>query len=354
MKIFFDNLIYAWQKSGGISIVWTQLLKRMLRISMPLRFIETKECLKNEFRKTLHIPQTSIIYRSSFLFSFKRYFPIYVKEQNRFIFHSSYYRTCRNRNAINIITVHDFTYEKYSTGLKRWVHSFSKYYAISHADYIICISQNTKKDLLYFFPKIKLEKIHVIYNGVNEAYHVLESVNRYSENIEPFLIFVGARFGYKNFNIAVECAAIVGMRLVIVGSQLTSQEDLFVSSRLQKKYIVCGFLSENELNRYYNKAFALIYPSSYEGFGLPVIEAQRAGCPVIAMDRSSIPEIIGNTQLLVENENAASFAEKVELLKDASLRKKIIAEGIKNAENFSWDKMATDYITLYEKIIKEE
>lgn len=113
-----------------------------------------------------------------------------------------------------------------------------------------------------------------------------------------------------------------------------------------------GFVSDEELNTLYNKAFALIYPSSYEGFGLPVIEAQRAGCPVLALNKSSIPEIIGNKDILVADEAVSSFIEKIDKLKNLEFRKRIIADGIENSNRFSWDNTYKGYLEIYKLIMK--
>ena len=103
---------------------------------------------------------------------YKRYLPVTCKNVNEsFIFHSSYFRISSNPNAINITTVHDFTYEYFYHGLHKWIHCWQKYYAIRKSKYVVCISENTKKDLLNFLPDVDEKKIHVIYNGVSDDYY---------------------------------------------------------------------------------------------------------------------------------------------------------------------------------------
>ena len=204
MKIIYDNIIFSGQKTGGISVVWYELLKRIiLDARFVCLFIEDSNCKNNIFRKKLSL--NNVLIKKGLLLKFKKYFNPKISLNNKFIFHSSYYRTSNNPNAINITTVHDFTYEYFSKGLKRYIHTYQKNKAIKKSDFIICISENTKKDLLKFVNGVDEKKIRVIYNGVSENYFQLKNVN---SNLLPFdknsyVVFVGARNGYKNFNFAV-------------------------------------------------------------------------------------------------------------------------------------------------------
>lgn len=349
LPIVIDNLIFSWQKSGGISVVWHELIKRMLRDGKDVRFLEYDGADGNSFRKRLNIPASAIKKLSTFLLRIKRYLPVgagNIAASKPFIFHSTYYRTCRHRAAINILTVHDFTYELFQTGLTRWVHCLSKHYAIRHADCVICISENTRRDLLKFVSGVNEKKLRVVYNGVGEAFRPLADTERY-DGANGYLLFVGGRNGYKNFNIAVETAKLANKKLIIVGRKLSAEEAEKVSSILGKNYADLGFVDDEKLNALYNKAFALIYPSSYEGFGIPVIEAQKAGCPVIAMNRSSIPEIIGNKEMLADADSPEEFTKKLSLLNDKTFRERIISEGLENAKRFSWESTYEQYLKIY-------
>lgn len=363
MKILIDNIIFAWQKSGGISVVWHELIKRMLSnpsLKGKLAFIQYKGAEKNIFFNDLNISSSLVAsYKSQRGFKLYRYLPVYIKAKEPFIFHSTYYRICNNKHAINVVTVHDFTYEKYFKGIRRWIHVHTKAYALRKADYIICISENTKTDLLHEYPSISEDKIHVIYNGVSEDFSVNtaasdEHKNNFScSSDKPYLLFVGNRIHYKNFLLAVKVAAQAGFLLKIVGAPLTKEEKTKVKQLLENGYEELGYLNNRELNREYNHAFALIYPSSYEGFGLPILEAQRAGCPVLAMDNSSIREIIGNTEQLIPHADARDFLLQISKLKDADYRDKMIKEGLLNAQRFTWEATFKQYVVLYQDIAKE-
>lgn len=353
IRIFFDNIIFSWQKAGGVSVVWYELLKRIINEkSLLCSFIEYQGANSNIFRKIL-ILKKNIILKKTILFYLQRYFNPKVTCNERFIFHSSYYRTSSNKNAINITTVHDFTYEHFIKGIKQKIHIYQKRRAIKNSDYIIAISENTKKDILKFIPEINENKIRVIYNGVSDDYHIIDESIIHSElpfNKSDYVLFVGARNTYKNFDIVIKTLSLSFMNLIIVGGELKKEEIQLLNRKLgPNRYKALGRISNNDLNILYNNAFCLLYPSSYEGFGIPVIEAQRAGCPVIAYASSSIPEIIGDTPLLIDKLSTSAILNCFQILQNPFTRKEIIQKGLKNSERFSWDRMYQQTLDLYQE-----
>ncbi len=356
-RIVFDNIIFSLQRTGGISVVWFELLSRFLR-DRPQegRFLEYAGACLNIFRKQLAIDERQLVRKRSALLFLRRYFNPGYQSGAPFIFHSSYYRTCRNKKAVNVTTVHDFTYEYYCSGLTKFVHCRQKYRAIRHSDYIICISENTRKDLLKFCPGIDDKKIRVIYNGVSGAYRVLK--DKVPENCKlPFpantyVLFVGDRSAYKNFGLTVEAVAESSLNLVIVGSELTRAEHEMLGKHLDAcRYHSTGRISNELLNVLYNNAYCLLYPSAYEGFGIPVLEAQRAGCPVIAYNGSSIPEIIGETPLLLSELSVCAIGKALQILQDPDSRAEIVRNGLENVKRFDWKHTYEQTMSLYKEIM---
>ena len=346
--IYLDNIIFSLQKSGGISSVWYEHIKRLLRDGRKTKFIEYPSAQSNLFRSEIEIPNEQIEAKSDKYLSFKRYLNPSITEYNPFIFHSSYYRTSSAKNAVNITTVHDFTYEYFSHGLARNIHCWQKYKAIRNSDFIICISENTKNDLLKFLPDVDKRKIRVIHNGVSEDYYKIQDSKALNIEKGNFAVFVGARDGYKNFALAVEAIAETTLQLKIVGPPLNDSEKQFLKTKFgDNRYQYVGRVTNNELNKLYNSAFCLLYPSSYEGFGIPVIEAQKAGCPVIAANQSSIPEIIGDKSLLINSLTAKNIIEKINLLKNSSIRDELITAGLDNSKRFSWDNTFSATLDVY-------
>lgn len=349
MNIVFDNIIYSLQRYGGISVVWTNLISRILsKGDTAVSFIEYEDAKNNIARKTIDLPQGSVYHFSLFGIRFFRYLntslrkEMDVLKQDKFIFHSSYYRLCKDKNAINVTTVHDFSYKFFVTNpLVREINCRQIFNAIRESDHVVCISENTRKDLFRLLPDVPEQKVSVIYNGVDGRFFQLEGVQK-----KDFVLYVGKRDRYKNFEALIEPIAELGCKLKIVGPSLSTKE-IDQMKRYHLDYEYCGVCSDSELNLLYNEAFCLLYTSLYEGFGLPVLEAQMAGCPVIAFNSSSIPEVIGDDRMLIDSFSVREFQERFDILHNPIERRKIISAGIDNAKRFSWEKMANEYHALY-------
>ena len=224
MKVYLDNIVFSLQKAGGISVVWYELLKRLLNdLDFEPEFIDYSG--QNLFQRQLDLPSDLILNNPMAVLpvSIQRYLnPNYIKGNG--IFHSSYYRVVEKPDIVNVSTVHDFTYEYYWKGLKRFIHSTQKGHAIHKSNYVICVSENTKSDLLKFYPGVKQEKVKVIYNGVDESYSPVDKPeDKKIKHLIPFsseeyILFIGDRSSsYKNFNLTVETSSKLKRPLVMVG-----------------------------------------------------------------------------------------------------------------------------------------
>lgn len=350
MKVFFDNLIFSLQRAGGISVVWENLLKNCLG-HVDHRFLEYPGAYHNLSRKSLEIPPEDIIAMSLKPKLAELVNPkVQYHDNENFIFHSSYFRICGHQKAINVTTVHDFIYEQGKPTLKQKLRIALNYRAIRKSDAIVCISENTKRDLFKYLPDVNPSKVYVIYNGVSEDYYPIGETP-YPE-YKSHVMFVGGRQGYKNFDFAVRSLAKTAYKLLICGSPLNERERGLLDQCIPGRYDVVEYPSNNELNKIYNSVHCLLYPSSYEGFGLPVVEAQKAGCPVIALSASSIPEIVGDYPLLMPSLDEAYMIEMLTKIEDSVIRTKVIESGIESAKRFSWQRMAVNYLTLYKTLIE--
>ena len=147
--------------------------------------------------------------------------------------------------------------------------------------------------MLKFYPQIDEKHVHVVYNGVSDMFFPLDKKESTDSFIKESLLFVGSRDFYKNFEKGVKALAGTNFNLIIIGGgKLSELELLLLNNSLgENRYRKYDYISTEDLNVLYNNARGLLYPSIYEGFGIPVLEAQKAGLPVIAFNGSSIPEV---------------------------------------------------------------
>lgn len=346
MKIHYDNIIYSLQKAGGISSYWTALISRFLRDDLDIRFTEYAN--QNISRVELNIPSEKLISLKSkrvLVERFKKLNPANFDEP--FIFHSSYNRSTNHPKAKSVVTIHDFVHERFYGGLRRYLHLLQKNKAIETADQIIVVSENTKQDLLHFHPSIKEERITVIYNGVSEAFFAME---KQSSSQRPYLLFIGSRAYYKNFNFAVRLLQTMPeFDLYIVGGALSKSEGKLLNQTLSGQWKVFTHIENQELNLLYNQAFALIYPSSYEGFGIPLLEVMKTGTPFVALNRSSIPEVAGNAGLLVDELDIDAFKQAVFSIAGNENLLKI--KGLDQSSKFSWEQCYQETCQVYKDLV---
>ena len=361
MKIIFDNIIYSLQNSGGGSVYWTEIIKRFNALQSSdteIIFYDQEEPNQNIFRSQLMLNNLK---KESFLtLRIRRYLPFTIPINGKTIFHSSYHRISKSKNTLNITTIHDFTTEKFRKGLARWVNLEQKRFALKNSEGIICISENTKNDMNEYFPFTRNKKVRVIYNGISDDFSFIKEpfeineVNSKFERLQngKYFLFIGHRTKYKNFDLAVKAASLQRdkYKLVVVGEPFSDEESTLVKKFLGENYLLISKLDNKNLNLLYNKAFALLYPSSYEGFGIPVIEGMRTHCPVIAGRNSSIPEIAGDAALLMDEISDEKISECIDQLEDSTFREALIKKGIAQSSLFSWDKTFQEHFDFYKEI----
>lgn len=354
--IVLDNIIFTLQPVGGISVCWAELIKRIEKNTVIAHeYIEYNNAFKNVLRKEL-----MLVNRDERRYkSFDRYLPVNINKNQPFVFHSSYYRITNNKLAKQVITLHDFMYEKFDRGIRKKIHMLQKSYAMNKADIIVCISENTKQDLLYFYPQFKNKDIRIIYNGVGTSFMPIakddvDNCFRELNNIK-YILSVGNRLGCKNFKFTIDSFLKLdkSFNLVLVGKSLSEEEKKMLEYEKNERRIYhYEGLSSYDLNILYNKAHCLLMPSLYEGFGIPILEAMKAGCPVVTNCVSSIPEVAGDSALYIENNNVESCVEQILQIENLTVRNSLREKGFVNAKRFSWDKNFDEYLSLYNSILK--
>ncbi|HBN5340578.1 glycosyltransferase family 4 protein [Enterobacter cloacae] len=345
MKLTIDGIIENLQNGGGCTVYFEQLLSYYQKDHNKLNYIRYNDSYKNI---TLTGTDTILYHRKQRIQERWRDVDTTGIDHDA-IFHSTHYRLPLNKKQSRIVTtVHDFTYELFRKGPAQWMHTWQKNRAINNSDLVICVSHNTANDLLKFCP-ISEKKIRVVHNGVSEKYYPIDNITKTNE-----VLFVGARDGYKNFSMAVDALSLSPSLVlsIVGGGKLTSEEIALLESKIPGRYEHLGRVSDEELNGIYNRVYCLLYPSLYEGFGIPVIEAMRCGCVVIAVNVSSIPEVAGNAAILLDNPHPVAIAHALKDLENTTIYDQLRNDGFNQAKKFSWEKCYKDTLSVYKECLK--
>lgn len=342
MSLLIDAIVFSLQRYGGISEYFHQLLRKLETESIPVSvFLETPQ--------KHHVgggsPVLSFVHRRARLL--ERYRPCRLPA-GRSVFHSSYYRLPERRGTPTVVTVHDFVYERYASGPRRWVHTHQKLAAIRAAQAVICVSESTRQDLLEFVGEIPGQVVHVIHNGVSEVFRPLSLTPAPA----PYVLYVGERRGYKNFAMLLEAMAFLpDLELHCVGGGAFRAAELAgAPDGVRRRVRHLGFVGDEALNELYNRAFCLAYPSSYEGFGIPVAEGMRAGCPVVSVRCKAVMEAGGDALTVASEAVPRALADAVLRLEDAAYRSRMVAAGLVVAGRYSWDLTHAGTLGVYRSL----
>lgn len=262
-----------------------------------------------------------------------------------------------------ILTIHDLLSLRFKniSPHQRFYYKFLLPYLVSRAKFIIAISETTKNDIIHFL-KCPEEKIHVIHNGYDE--NVYHPINYNQQLIEKkygfvnYFLAVGPTYAHKNFEKLITAynklspVEKIQNPLIIAGGKnpyLKNLKELVTCLRLTKHVHFLDYVPENLMPSLYREAFALIFPSLYEGFGMPPLEAMACGCPVITSSTSSLPEVCGNAVLYIDPAREDSITTAIrKLTNDSRLYDELKTKGLLQAKKFSWNKTAQTLKTLLE------
>jgi glycosyltransferase involved in cell wall biosynthesis len=389
MKILYDHQIFYRQNYGGVSRYFCELMNQFsfdpdINVVLPLRYVQNdnlaqfpqlnrfwsnryKFLYNNHLISSLEkkIRFNALNFASNYIINNQGESVRLLKKQDFDVFHPTYFEPYflhYLQKKPYILTVYDMIHELFPNYFKAndptrvW-----KKQLIENAGAIIAISENTKQDILKF-TDVDPDRVHVIYLGNPfEKMSSRAQIDPYSASPlveKPYLLFVGGRSGYKNFHFFIESVAGMlykdaGLQVVCAGSSpFTDKEKATLKNLniLEKVHHVK--INDRILENLYKNARAFIFPSLYEGFGLPVLEAFSCGCPVIVNNSSSLPEIGGGGAFYFEPNDRESLIHAVEtVMFNENYRKDLIKKGYERLKFFSWEKTAYSTKKIYNNLL---
>jgi glycosyltransferase involved in cell wall biosynthesis len=367
MKILYDHQAFTIQNFGGISRYHYELLKEMQLLTHnnahACYTYSNNEYLLNDQNFTVKTFFKSLRFRGKVRVMDLLNRPE-VKRQlnsNKFdIFHPTYYGSYFLpflKNTRYVVTCHDLIHEKFTNYslLANDKLVRHKRDVLTRATKIIAVSANTKKDLneVYKIPTDKIEVVHLanslVYQGLTSSKSVPMP--------QPYLLYVGTRAIYKNFNFFVESIAdlLVKEDILLVcagGGQFSTHElDHFTKLKIRNK-VKYSAVDDQTLANLYSNAIAFCFPSLYEGFGIPLVEAFAMKCPVLSSNKGSLSEIAGDAALYFDPYNKESILETVKsIIYNSSKRLELLDKGIARSMDFSWKQTALKTHNIYKQIL---
>lgn len=364
LRVVFDHQIFSMQFYGGISRYLVELVRRLsarddcnvsvLALahlnayvpSLPARLVRGRSV--RHLRRTGRLRQRVNDVVTRLLLSSAR--PDVV--------HETYYSAWRLAPAgvPTVVTVHDMTHELFpnyfpdAASLAR-----RKAAAVRRAAHVICVSENTRRDLLQLIP-MDPERISVIYLASSLSRAAGGASTETYANGQPYLLFVGDRRGYKNFTALLDAIALLPdglrqVRLIAFGGGAFVTDELQQIARLSVRAVqVRG--DDAVLADLYSNAAALVYPSLYEGFGIPIVEAMVCGCPVICSNTGSLPEVAGAAAEFCDPRDLASIAGAIANVMTSSERaSELRTRGFARGAQFSWTRCAEETYSVYRAVV---
>jgi len=250
-----------------------------------------------------------------------------------------------------VVTIHDMINEKLADyHISHASHIESKKNLIYKSDHIIAVSHNTKKDILEIYP-VNPDKITVIYHGPPQSAKQI-----YKNELGDYILYVGRRTRYKNFNFFVESIIPLllknpDLKLVCIGSSFTNDEKEFLNKSGILKQAVSMGLSDDVLYSIYRHALVFVFPSIFEGFGIPILEAFANECPVCLSNSSCFPEIAGDAAMYFNPADSESIRESIDkIITDKDVANNLRKKGLERLSLFSWQKAAQETFDIYKKM----
>ncbi len=367
MDLIVDGIIYELQKRGGISRIFHETLPRLCSVEPDIRVTLLSQGVPGEDlpahariarRELLSFSGGNRFLRRGVRFLARRVlFPWIIKTTPGQIWHSTYYTLPQGRSLPVVLTVADLIHEWFPEllpGRDNGAFRLCKKRCIKCAEAVICISETTRRDLIRFHD-VAPEKTYVVHLAAAETFRPKEDIERPQR---PFLLYVGSRVHYKNFDLLLKAFSRWSKKedydLVAVGPPWSREENRKVrESGLDKTVKRLSYIDDEKLCELYNQAEAFVYPSLYEGFGIPLLEAMACGCPVVASRIPTTEEIAGSCPHYFDPRDAEALRRALDDVWSQGRTGQRIKDGLKRVEMFSWEKTARKTLDVYKSVLTE-
>ncbi len=366
LRVAYDHQIFYQQPLGGISRYFSNLASQLLEVGEAVNIFCPIHC--NQYLKSLPSDKVHGHY-------FANYPPKTIRLVNAYnnliskyqigawkpnLLHETYYSevSLAPEKCAIVTTVYDMIHEifkeDFSDGGRT---SRLKLESINRADHIICISENTRKDLIEIF-NVPHHKVSVVLLGFDQLSQNPNLEGSNAGSSAPYLLYVGSRAGYKNFEAFIRAVALSrdlmsDINIICFGGGSFNEDETVLFKKLgfneSQIYQISG--DDELLGSFYRGAKAFVYPSLYEGFGLPPLEAMANNCPVICSNTSSIPEVVGNAGKYFNPSDMGDMLRSIEsVLYDESAMLELKILGSERLQNFSWKKCADQTLEIYQQL----
>jgi glycosyltransferase involved in cell wall biosynthesis len=365
MRIAYDHQIFSWQKYGGISRYFYDIAARMpgvcgcdVKIIAPLyvnRYLMDNPLPYVIGMPWIWIPKSG---RAMQILSapLAQYF---LHREKPDVVHETYYyeKKLSPRKSRTVLTVFDMVHEKYPHCYRSSDKTRNmKKEAVKRADHIICISENTRRDLIEFLGTEK-ERTSVVHFGNSLSAEI--NTDHPKLISRPYIAYVGLRRGYKNFSNLLGAYASSDFlknnyMLVCFGGGCFDKRELneIADLRIPPGSIIQMEGGDHVLAEIYRHADIFVYPSLYEGFGIPPLEAMSLGCPVACSFTSSLPEVCGNAAEYFDPRDIESIRSSIENVLESSIRRdELVRAGLSQSLNFSWKKCTKQTAAVYKDLL---